>query len=486
MYNYDLAKKYYEHHGNSDIPRKFKTINGYDYDENGIALGNWIGTQRHAYCSNGTNKRLTEQQIVLLKKIGVIYDVNVDRWLYNYDLAKKYYEHHGNLDIHYNFKTINGYDYDENGIALGIWIGRQRQKYHSKGGGKNLTEQQIHLLEEISMVFDGINFNKWIHNYDLAKKYYEYHGNLDIPCNFKTTNGYDYDENGITLGSWIQRLRRIFKGTVNGNLTNEQKILLINIGMIWDDVNVDRWMHNYDLAKKYYEHYGNLDIPHNFKTINGYDYDENGITLGAWIGRQRRTYHGKGENKKLTEQQVNLLKEIGMIFDDVKLNRWIRNYDLAKKYYEHHGNLNIPIKFKTTNGYDYDENGITLGSWIQRLRQIFKGKINGNLTNKQKILLINIGMIWDAKKNQDEIKQKCLENNINCDKNKTILERISIQELQSKIEFLKSHNLSLVNKDGLLIDIFSMSSPDMKEKYGTSLEEIVSKFYVKKHSGKGV
>ena len=76
--------------------------------------------------------------------------------------------------------------------------------------------------------------------------------------------------------------------------------------------------------------------------------------------------------------------------------------------------------------------------------------------------------------------------NIDKNKNKTILSRISIQELQSKIEFLKAHNIPIVDENGLLIDIFSMSSPDMKEKYGISLEEIISEYYIKNQMGKGV
>ena len=78
--------------------------------------------------------------------------------------------------------------------------------------------------------------------------------------------------------------------------------------------NIDRneaWMEKYNLAKIYYEHYGNLEIPQTFKTVNGYDYDENGITLGAWINNQRNAYKVKGTNK-ITEDQIKLLEEIGM------------------------------------------------------------------------------------------------------------------------------------------------------------------------------
>ena len=62
---YKLAKTYYEHYGNLKIPKKFKTTNGIDYDENGIALGRWLDTQRQSYQGKGTTKdhRRTNQKV---------------------------------------------------------------------------------------------------------------------------------------------------------------------------------------------------------------------------------------------------------------------------------------------------------------------------------------------------------------------------------------------------------------------------------------
>ena len=70
-------------------------------------------------------------------------------------------------------------------------------------------------------------------------------------------------------------------------------------------------MDKYNLAKIYYEHYSNLEIPQTFKTVNGYEYDENGIALGNWVSQQRRAYKEKG-TYKITEDQIKLLEEIGM------------------------------------------------------------------------------------------------------------------------------------------------------------------------------
>ena len=36
-------------------------------------------------------------------------------------------------------------------------------------------------------------------------------------------------------------------------------------------------------------------------------------------------------------------------------NSWNRMYEYARIYYEHYGNLRVPIKFKTNDGYTYDK-----------------------------------------------------------------------------------------------------------------------------------
>ena len=173
----------------------------------------------------------------------------------------------------------------------------------------------------------------------------------------------------------------------------------------------EKWNRNYKLAKAYYEHYGNLEISQSFKTINGYEYDENGVLLGIWIVNQRTTYNGHG-NGKITEEQIKLLKRIGMRFETKNIEEeWNKKYELAKDYYEHHGDLEVPAKFKTKNGYEYDENGIALGSWISHQRNAYKGQGRNRITEEQIKLLNQIGMKWfseniDIKLQKEEINEK--------------------------------------------------------------------------------
>ena len=523
--NYELAKKYYEHRGNLEITRKFKTVNGYEYDENGVNLGIWLAKQRQS-------ENLSDERRKLLASIGMsLRGDNASQWNKNYELAKKYYEYHGNLEVPQRFKTVNGYEYDETGVNLGIWVTTQRQN-------KNLSDERRMLLINIGMRFEGYNGLQWNENYELAKKYYEYHGDLNIACKFKTINGYEYDETGINLGVWISAQR------LNKNLSEERRKLLINIGMRFKDYNGLQWNENYELAKRYYEYHGNLEIPQKFKTVNGYEYDETGVNLGRWLANQRA-------NKNLTSERKELLRNIGIRFEDYNDVQWYKYYELAKKYYEHYGILEMPAKFKTINGYEYNETGINLGVWLNTQRQnknlseerrnllsnigmrfislkeekvwyslyeqalkfykqygawneekldeidnkdiIAYGSIltwlkeqrkNPNLNKNMKDCLSNIGFIFDVDKNIEEIKKVCIEYNISYEYNKDVLNNISAKELVIKIRFLLDNMVSVVAKNNKLHEIFRMSNQEMIEKYHVSLEELYDKYLNQKNLNK--
>ena len=234
MYKYNLAKAYFEHNRNLEIPYNYKTLNGYEYAENGITLGIWITTQRKAYKGQGSNK-ITEEQIKLLEEIGMRFETrdNNEEWNRKYKLAKAYFEHHGNLEIPKSYKTLNGYEYAEEGIALGVWIIIQRQAYKGQGNYK-ITENQIKLLEKIGMRFETRDNNEeWNKKYELAKAYFEYNRNLEIPQSYKTLNGYEYTAEGIALGSWIANQRQTYKGHNTQKITETQIKLLEKIRMKW-------------------------------------------------------------------------------------------------------------------------------------------------------------------------------------------------------------------------------------------------------------
>ena len=461
MYNY--AKKYYEHHGDLEVSVKFKTNNGYEYDENGtINLGQWIFTQRK------TLKQESKRRQKLLQ-IGMRFEnkIKILSWEEMYNYAKKYYEHHGDLEVSAKFKTNNGYEYDENGtINLGTWIFRQREKVipESERGQK---------LSQIGMRFEN-KYLSWEEMYNYAKKYYEHYGNLEVPAKFKTNNGYVRSKDGIiNLGYWISSQRQ------RTSLESKRGQKLLQIGMRFENKRSTlSWKDYYDLAKVYYEHHGNLEVPAKFKTNNGYEYDENGtINLGQWISNQRQRLRITPES-----EQGQKLLQIGMRFENIKSTLgWEGMYEYAKKYYKHHGNLEILYYFKTNNGYEYDEDGkINLGYWISNQRQ----KTSQN--SKEGRLLTKIGMVWNIKNNQNQVQEICNVNNVNINVNKDILSHISIQELVSKIEYLKANNIKLTDSSGKLHQIFNINSVDLEKQYGISFEDLITNYYLEKNKSKGV
>ena len=108
------------------------------------------------------------------------------------------------------------------------------------------------------------------------------------------------------------------KSIIEGNFKND---IFLNIEVLNTDlynklVEYQRkinniWGYYYELAKNYYEKYGNLEIPQNFKTNDGVTYLNNSrINLGKWIINQRNRC------APLSNQGI-LLLQIGMRFNTI-------------------------------------------------------------------------------------------------------------------------------------------------------------------------
>ena len=141
------------------------------------------------------------------------------------------------------------------------------------------------------------------------------------------------------------------------------------------------WLEFYKLAKEYYEEFGHLDI----KTEEIYK----GKELGNWASIQRYRRKIPKSNRswsKITEEEINLLNEINFNWDR---NRnfdkiWMKYYNLAQKYFNEYGDLNI------SNTFIYE--GVNLGNWIRRQRDDYK---NNRISENRIILLNKINFCWD-------------------------------------------------------------------------------------------
>lgn len=66
---------------------------------------------------------------------------------------------------------------------------------------------------------------------------------------------------------------------------------------------------------------------------------------------------------------------------------WDIMYGYAKEYFEEHGDLEVPNRYFTEDGY-------SLGIWIRTQRRVYNGVMNGILTQVQIDKLSEIGMRW--------------------------------------------------------------------------------------------
>ena len=117
----------------------------------------------------------------------------------------------------------------------------------------------------------------------------------------------------------------------------------------------EEWLKAFNLALKYFEHYGDINVDINFKTLNGVDFDFKGFPLGRWIKVQKESNHSEVEDK--------YLRRIGLCLINNDL-MWEEKYKLCEIYYSYFHKLNFSYNFKTKDGIHYDEEGINLGKWF--------------------------------------------------------------------------------------------------------------------------
>lgn len=362
---YEEAKKYYETHGNLDIPADFIT-------ESGVNLGRWYRTVLNNY----KNGALSNEKIKLLEAIGIQWTSIIERkWMKYYVYASDFFKLHGHLNVNLNYTTADGSN-------LGIWISGQRYAYRNH----KLSKDKIELLEKIGMCWNRYK-DRWKVGFLYAERYFIEHGEINIPINYITTDGFP-------LGVWISQQRNKYK---KGKLSLEQIKLLEKLKIVWNPHNAF-WNEGFKYAKEYYNKHGDLNIPGNYIT-------EDNFKLGSWLANQRTRY----KNGDLSPEQIFLLEEIKISWNPVE-NRWKLGYEYAKGYFRQNRHLNVPKNYITDDGFK-------LGNWIATQRKSY----NSGKLEKQKIeLLENIDMNWAPQEEKwcigyEHAKQYLLHNKTNND-----------------------------------------------------------------------
>ena len=339
---FEYAKKYYEEHGNLDMPS--------NYTAGGTWLSKWLNEQKHIYNGRRKGKSLTDEQIKKLESIGFQWrDKNEIIWLSRYEMLKKYKDENGNIDVPGDYAA-------EDGFKLGVWL--RTQKNRCKKG--ECTEEQTELLKKIGVCFDTLTADEiWERNYNSAKKYFERNGNLDVPRSYIT-------DDGIKLCGWINCQKSKFR---SGILSESRADKLCLIGIEFDNSSDIAWFKAYGYAAEYYNVHGNIDLPAAYKIDNGYD-------LGYWLSKQRKN------KKSLSEEKIKMLESIGMVWSAPAERQWEQGFEHLVQYKNKYGTAKPSAAYRAEDGY-------TLGRWFSRQKKSF---INGELNKDQIEKLTQIGV----------------------------------------------------------------------------------------------
>lgn len=172
-----------------------------------------------------------------------------------------------------------------------------------------------------------------------------------------------------------------YKKELDQALTKEQQEQLAALGMIWDR-NTEKWEEYFEAAQEYYRQHGNLDVMAKYVT-------EEGLPLGRWLSDISNKVSDENLRRvSLTDEQLERLKSIDFKQEKKTARQWNEKYELAKNYYEIHGDLNVPLS--------YCVNDVKLGRWISNIRSKRKHPgSNGMALSQERIRqLDNIGMNW--------------------------------------------------------------------------------------------
>lgn len=352
--------------GDSATPLILDVVNNFEGLCSIAGLQNEMTEAVHRLRANGEGNKIVTERFEVFEQV---HDCRVlfeqlqaslsSSWEHYFSEASIYYAEHGNLNIPKRYTTPAG-------LSLGAWLATQRRVRAGQTAG-NLTKQQIARLDSIGMCWENQKGAAWQRSIRAAEKYRAAYGNLQVPAKY-------IDPDGYPLGQWIIKIRQRQAG---GHLKEERIRQLDALGMVWSALDT-KWEEAYALAAAYAEENGNLDIPKFYTTASG-------KKLGVWVSNQLRAYH-KGT---LSEEQITRLEKIGMYWGSRKERQWYEAYQMAKRYFEAHGDLEIPTGYISPEGY-------ALGQWLRRQRyaRLCPEKSTTVLTPERIALLDSIGMRW--------------------------------------------------------------------------------------------
>jgi len=272
--NYEALVDFHKRHGHTNVEIR-------------SSLYNWMAFQRRRRLGKKHTAPLSDEQIKLLDGIDFPWTPRSRggfremEWHTKYQELVEFYKKHGHSRM-------------AKGDSLYDWQIVQRRKREGILGYARLNDDQIQLLDEIDFpwVLDPYQ-RMWNTNYQELVEFKKKHGHFNVKR--------------PSLHRWMyrQRTRREGKGGYVP-LTDEQIRLLDDIDFPWAPRQGDiKWYANYQELVDFYKKHGHLKVE-----LNSFLY--------SWIARQRRRRRRTKGYAPLTDEQIQLLDEIGLTWTPTK------------------------------------------------------------------------------------------------------------------------------------------------------------------------
>lgn len=270
-----------------------------------------------------------------------------------------YHARHGHARVPQGYRTGSG-------LALGVWLGRQRQ-LHAAG---QLPPERAAALDALGVIWQPQE-QGWATGLAHAAACHADRGGLDIPSGHVTADGF-------RLGAWLAERRREYRA---GTLPAARAAALERLGIRWDAAADAAWQQGTQRLTAYRSAHGHAQVPVAYADPDGY-------RLGTWLSSQRLARR-RGE---LPAARVAALEALGVTWETPGTS-WEDGITHLTRYRDRHGHARVPATW-TDPG-----DGYNLGAWVagQRARRRRPGTNRRRpLTSDEIAALDQLGMVWDA------------------------------------------------------------------------------------------
>ena len=158
---------------------------------------------------------------------------------------------------------------------------------------EELSPLHVAVLDEANFPWRKEQNDNWENRYNELKDFKNTNNHCDVP--FRES----------TLGTWVGYQRKLYHEK-SPLMTANRIRKLESIGFRWIVKVENSWESMFDLLSSYKDEHSHCNVPSTYE-------DQ---TLANWVKRQRKLHKAKIEGKmsSITEDQINLLNEIGFKF----------------------------------------------------------------------------------------------------------------------------------------------------------------------------